>query len=111
MIPGVQFAIGGGLRVDVGQPHLSGQVGLAWVAIATIAAASVIRWLFLPTAADRRQMAMLMAIGLGLSGAVEFYSVFLFGADAHRTKMTLSALSLLSVIQFAPIYAANRKDG
>ncbi len=107
----VQFAVGGRLRFDVGPNPAVGQTFLSWFAIAHILAATIIRWGFLAKASGRRQMVILMTIGLTLSSAVEYYSIYLFGPDAHRTKMALSALSLLSLIQFAPFYAAERKDG
>jgi hypothetical protein len=107
----VQFTSGGGLRFDVGPSSAVGQGFLTWFAIALIIAATVIRWGFLPRAFERRQKAILMAVGLALSGAVEYFSVYAFGPDAHSTKVALSALALLSLIQFAPFFAAERQDG
>jgi di/tricarboxylate transporter len=107
----VQFAIGGGLRFDAGPHPALGQTFFGWFSIATIVAAIVIRWRFLTRAAERRQKAILMIAGLALSGAVEYYSIFFFGPEARSTKISLSALSLLSSIQFAPFYAKARQAG
>ena len=46
-----------------------------------------------------------MIVGLALSQAVTFFAIFLFDSGMPRTKMELFWLSLLSAIQFIPLYA------
>ena len=48
-----------------------------------------------------------MIVGLALSEAVEFYGLFL---GDRKMEMPLFVLSILSMLQFAPTYAAPKAD-
>ena len=61
----------------------------------------------IPKARYLRRLLVLMVVGLALSESVVFYGIFLFRADMPATKMALFVLSLLSALQFVPVYAKN----
>jgi hypothetical protein len=76
-----------------------------WAAMVQLAAAAFIRWLLLPGASTYQKILVLMIVGLAWSEAVEFYGLFLIPTDQPQTKLGLWILSLLGVVQFAPINA------
>lgn len=99
-----QFTLGHGLPSGANAPGAA-LPPIVWVAVAEIVVATWIRWVLLPRARLLPPMLMLMIIGLALSEAVEFYSLFLVPATQPETKLALWLASLLSLLQFAPIYA------
>lgn len=105
-----QFKFGGGWLSgkDTG---LAVPLPVSSVTIGSLVAAAVIRWLFIPRTKDIRRLLILMVVGLALSEAVAFYSIFLFGRDLPETKMEFFILSLLSAFQFIPIYAKDPVAG
>lgn len=72
-----------------------------------IAVASLIRWVIIPRTSEPRRLLVLLIVGLALSEAVGFYGIFLVSTDMPETKMAIFYLSLISAIQFAPIYAGS----
>jgi hypothetical protein len=77
----------------------------AAVAIGEIIAASVIRWLLIPKTRGAGKLLVLMIIGLALSEGAEFFGLFLVANDQPETKLAIWILSLLSALQFMPVYA------
>jgi len=76
------------------------------VAVASVEfiAAAAIRWLLVPKTRVAGRLLVLMIIGLSLSESAEFFGLFLVPNDQPETKLALWILSLLSAIQFIPIY-------
>ena len=99
-----QLVLGRGIPAGENAPA-SGMNFAVVLAIGQIAAASLVRWLFIPRAKNPGQLLVFMIVGLALSEAVEFYGLFLVSADQPSTKLTLWVLSLLSALQFIPTYA------
>jgi len=83
---------------------------IAAVAIGEIAAACVIRWLLIPKTHGAGKLLVLMIIGLALSESAEFFGLFLVPDNQPETKLAIWILSLLSALQFMPVYAANHQD-
>jgi len=104
-----QFGIGRGLPHGSNLPSAAAPPAV-YLAIAQVAVASLIRWLVIPRAKEIPKILVLMIIGLALSEAVEFFGLFLVPRDQPETKLSLWILSILSIAQFAPVYA-NRTDG
>ncbi|HXA79947.1 MAG TPA: hypothetical protein VNV14_01655 [Opitutaceae bacterium] len=99
-----QFMLGHGLLTGIdAQPASHNPIML--FAVGQIAVASLLRWLLLPKARVFHRQLIVMVIGLALSESVEIYGIFLFGPDMPSTKMTLFVVSLLSALQFAPVFA------
>ena len=104
-----QFRLGGGIltgrdaRSNAGNP-------IVWFAVAQIVAASAIRWFVLPRFTDFQKRLVLTVVGLALSQSVTFFGIFLFAADMPHTKMELFWLSLLSAIQFIPLFASDEPE-
>lgn len=99
-----QFALGKGVPQGSNSPS-STTPPIVYVALAQVAAASLIRWLLMPRTKEIQRMLVLMIIGLALSEAAEFYGLFLVPRDQPETKLSLWILSILGVAQFAPVYA------
>ena len=106
-----QFVLGHGILTGSdAQPASHNPIAL--FAAGQIVVASLLRWLLLPKVRVYHRQLIVMVIGLTLSESVELYGIFLFGSDMPSTKMTLFAASLLSAIQFVPIFAKqNNADG
>ncbi len=99
-----QFKLGHGLpKGHDARPVF--QNPMIWPCVFTLLAAAIIRWRFIPKATDLRRLLVLLVIGLALSEAVTFFGIFLFQADMPETKTGLFVLSVLSVLQFMPLYA------
>ena len=77
----------------------------AAIAIGEIIAASVIRWLLIPKTRGAGKLLVLMIIGLALSEGAEVIGLFLVANDQPETKLAIWILSLLSALQFMPVYA------
>lgn len=104
-----QMFLGGGiLEVGNGAPDLKNP--FLWMAVGQVAAAAVIRWLVIPRFLKFQQILTWAILGLALSEAVEFYGIFLIDHD-NATKMTFFGMSLLSALQFIPVYAKNMVVG
>ena len=102
------FALGGG--VPIGPNAETAGVNFAVVlAVGQIIIASVVRWLLIPRTKTAGQLLVLMIIGLALSEAVEFYGLFLVPTDQPSTKLGLWVLTILSGIQFIPLYATSKE--
>jgi hypothetical protein len=99
-----QFKLGHGLLTG-SDARPASQNPVMLLAVGLIVVALLLRWLLMPKMKDARQQLILMIIGLSLSEAIGFYGIFFFGPDMPSTKMTLFAVSLLSALQFAPVYA------
>src|SRR5262245_32171921 len=81
-----QFAFGGGIPTGENAPR-SGLDIAVMLAIGQIGVASVIRWVFIPRAKNPVQVLVLMVLGLALSEAVGYYSLFIEPPDQPRTKL------------------------
>ncbi len=103
-IPIYQLVLGKGLPQGANAPG-TGFGPVVVMAVGQILVAAVLRWLVLPRVGRAPQMLVVMIVGLVLSEAVEFYGLFLISPDQPETKLSLFLLSLLSCVQFAPIYA------
>lgn len=99
-----QFALGHGIPLGQNQGPMS--LGMPEsISIANLSVAFFIRWVLIPRARERKQLLVLMILGLALSEAVEFYGLFLVPASQPETKLLFWILALLSCLQFAPLYA------
>jgi F0F1-type ATP synthase membrane subunit c/vacuolar-type H+-ATPase subunit K len=99
-----QFALGHGIPQGQNQDPMS--LGIPEIiAIANLSVALFIRWILIPRTRQRKQLLVLMIVGLALSEAVEFFGLFLIPAGQPETKLLFWMLSLLSCLQFAPLYA------
>ena len=98
-----QFRLGGGWLS--GSDNGSGfQSPIAYVAIAFVLAATVVRWVVLPRCGHPIALLVCLIVGLALSETVTFFEIFLFPRSMPQTKMTLFELSVLSTLQFIPLY-------
>jgi hypothetical protein len=79
---------------------------IAVIAVGEIVIASVIRWLLIPKAQGAGKLLVLMIIGLALSEGAEFFGLFLVPGNQPETKLAIWILSLLSALQFMPVYAS-----
>jgi hypothetical protein len=104
-----QFALGGG--IPTGENKGPGGVNFAvMLGVGQIVAASVVRWLLLPRAKHPGQVLVFMVIGLALSEGAEFYGLFLVPKNQPSTQLAMWLLSLLSALQFIPIYAKSENS-
>lgn len=95
----------GWLKGDDARPMM--QYPVIWLCVAWLAIATTVRWAVIPRVPDFRRLLFCLIIGLAFSESVEFFSLFLFPSDMPTTKMGLFVLSVLSALQFMPIYARN----
>lgn len=102
-----QFTLGHGILAGSDVRPASQNPALL-LAVGQIVAASLLRWILMPKMKKMQQQLVLMVIGLALSEAVELYGIFLFDPDMPSTKMTLFAASVLSALQFVPVFAKQR---
>ena len=99
-----QFKLGHGLtKGHDARPVF--QNPMIWLCVFNLIAAAVVRWWFIPKTTDLKRLLVLLIIGLALSEAVTFFGIFLFQSDMPETKTGLFVLSVLSVLQFMPLYA------
>ena len=104
-----QFALGRGIPVgeNVREEGLNVFVVMSCTQVLI---ASLIRWILIPRAGAPGKLLVLMIIGLALSESVEFFGLFLISSDQPSTKLALWILSLVSIAQFAPIYAMSPRQ-
>ena len=81
------------------------EMPVTYVALGFVFVASVLRWWVIPRTATKPRLLVGMIVGLALSEAVEFFSLFLYPRTMPETKMGLCALAWLSMAQFVPVYA------
>ena len=80
----------------------------AWLwllCFAPILVATVIRWKIIPQLKLPQQQLVAMVIGLSLSEAPVFFSLFLIGPDYPQNQIAVLMVAVVSLIQFAPSYA------
>lgn len=80
----------------------------AWlwlICFAPILLATGIRWGIIPKLKLAQQQLVAMLIGLSLSEAPVFFSLFLIGPDYPQHQLAVLMLAVVSMIQFAPSYA------
>jgi hypothetical protein len=105
-----QFVLGGGIPAGSAVAGVPMSFPLL-LAIGQVLLASAIRWLVVPRAQSAGQLLAVVIVGLALSEAVAFYGLFLVPADQPNVKLTLWMLSLLSALQFIPLYAKSEGSG
>lgn len=105
-----QFALGGGIPSGSNAPS-DGMSPILVLAGGQLVVASMIRWILMPRADNAEKVLVWMILGLSLSEAVELYGIFLISNDQPSTKLTLWVLSILSVLQFIPVYALPKSRG
>ena len=103
-----QFKLGHGIPKG---PDIAGAPTptIVYVCFALIVLASIVRWILIPREGRWAQVLVLLVIGLALSEAVTFFEIFLIPADYPSTKLTLWVLSIVSCLQFIPLYALRLK--
>ena len=100
-----QFTLGHGIPQGPNAPS-AGLNPLIFMAVGEIVVAAFIRWFLIPRVGTRQKMLVLMVIGIALSESAEFFGIFLVSADMPQTKLALFVASLLSALQFAPLFAS-----
>ena len=63
------------------------------------------RWVLVPKLTQQSHMLVAMVVGLGLTEVSIGLELFLIGADYPQSQIVVLMLAVLSLIQFAPIYA------
>jgi len=77
-----------------------------WVlCFAPILVATGIRWGVIPKLKLPQQQIVAMIVGLSLSEAPVFFSLFLVGPDYPQNQLAVLMVAVVSLIQFAPSYA------
>ncbi len=99
-----QFALGHGVPSGP-NARPEGANPILFLAGGQLVVAAVLRWILIPRADAAGKVLVLLVLGLSLSEAVEFFGLFLVPADQPGTKLTLWILSIVSILQFAPVYA------
>jgi len=82
---------------------------MAFIAVAEIAIASLVRWLLIPRNREVGKLLVLMIVGLALSESAELFGLFLIPNDQPETKLAIWILALLSALQFMPVFANERQ--
>jgi hypothetical protein len=100
-----QFALGHGIPLGANARTQEFQLPVD-LALAQIAIAAVLRWVVVPRVSEPAALLPLLVVGLVLSEAVEFYGIFLVPGDMAATKLVFFIGSLLSALQFIPVYAS-----
>lgn len=100
----VQLFLGGGL------PKLSSFKTIdyhpvAILAVGQVLIATVVRWVPLRRAGTTGEVLVCMVIGLALSEAVTVHGCFLVPDELVGLRAVFWLMSVVSVIQFAPVYA------
>jgi hypothetical protein len=99
-----QFTLGHGIPSGP-NARPEGANPILFLAGGQLVVALVLRWILIPRADASGKMLVLMIIGLSLSESAEFFGLFLVPVDQPGTKLTLWILSIVSILQFAPVYA------
>ena len=99
-----QFKLGGGILRGV-DARSAFENPILWLCFAWLFGAAFIRWWVIPKTTRMQRLLVLAVVGLALSEAVTFHEIFLFPRDMPGTKMALFVASLLSAVQFMPVYA------
>jgi hypothetical protein len=73
--------------------------------IVPVVLATVVRWVLVPKLTQQSHMLVAMVVGLGLTEVSIGLELFLIGADYPQSQIVVLMLAVLSLIQFAPIYA------
>ena len=73
--------------------------------IVPVVLATVVRWVLVPKLRQQSHMLVAMVVGLGLTEVSIGLELFLIGADYPQSQIVVLMLAVLSLIQFAPIYA------
>jgi hypothetical protein len=105
-----QFMLGRGIPSGENAPGAEWPV-IAYVALAQLGVATVVRWLLLPRARTTGAVLVHMVLGIALCESVAFYGLFLVPENQPATKLTLWIVALVGVAQFAPIYALHSDRG
>jgi len=100
-----QFNIGHGIPLGANARAQEFQLPIG-LALAQVAIATVVRWWAIPRFSDFSILLRLLVLGLALSEAVTFYGIFIIPGDMPETKLVFFIVSLLSALQFAPLYAS-----
>jgi hypothetical protein len=102
-----QFILGHGVPQGTNEPTTAIHP-MALVAVATIAMASLVRWLLIPRNREAGKLLVLMIVGLALSESAQLFGLFLIPSGQPETKLAIWILALLSALQFMPVYANER---
>jgi hypothetical protein len=100
----IQFILGGGLPQGK-NPPTAGVHPIAIMGVVLVIIATGIRWFVLPRFAALNQKLVMMIVGMALSEGAGINGIFLIPASQPETKLAIFVLSLLGMVQFAPIYA------
>lgn len=100
----IQYKLGGG--VPTGRNAADAKIpAVIFVAFGEVLFATVVRWLVLPRFVELPKKLVWMIIGLALSEGAGFFGIFLIPRDQPETRLLVFLLSVLSVLQFVPLYA------
>ena len=73
--------------------------------IVPVVLTTVVRWVLIPHLTQQSHMLVAMVVGLGLAEVSIGLELFLIGDDYPQNQIAVLMLAVLSLIQFAPIYA------
>lgn len=100
----IQWILGKG--IPGGENAAEPMAAWLWLlCFAPIALATAIRWWVIPKLTAAQPMLVAMIVGLSLSEAPVFFSLFLVGPDYPQNQIAVLMLAVVSLIQFAPSYA------
>lgn len=100
----IQWVLGRG--IPGGENAEIPMAGWLWLlCFGPVAVATVIRWLVIPKIKEPQQQLTAMIVGLALSEAPVFFSLFLIGPDYPQNQIAVLMVAVVSLIQFAPSYA------
>lgn len=100
----MQWILGKGIP-EGANVEVSMAVWLWVLAFVPLCVATMIRWYGIPRLEKPAQMLVAMLVGLSLSEASIFISLFLIGADYPQNQIAVLVVAVFSLIQFAPSYA------
>ena len=100
-----QFMLGGGYLTgkNAGPQGFGFPVPLVFGALL---AATAVRWILIPRAEGPTGVLVLMIIGLAINESAEFFGIFIVPGRMPQTKMMIFYLSLVSALQFLPVYGS-----
>lgn len=100
----LQFVLGGG--VPAGRNAAGAKIPtVIFVAAGEVLLATLVRWFVLPRFVELHKKFVWMVVGVALSEGAGILGIFLIPRDQPETRLLVFLLSLMSVLQFVPLYA------
>lgn len=100
-----QFTLGHGLPRGRNLGGDSPSAGIL-ILVGVFAGASIfVRWILVPRFNDRFVLLVLMLVGIAMAETLTFFEIFLISGAHPQAGAAVFCLSVVCVLQFAPMYA------